>query len=290
MKLYYGLKNLRSINLDSVELRPLTILLGENNVGKSTVLRSFPLLKQTIEANNGISTKWNGKYVDFGDYSTAVKFGQENQGIVFKFGIEDFAVCNELLYYGRQQAGLDTDFEIQMKDRADVSVLLTSDGYQTYRKESIVSIPEHNINLSIRFSKSEKLETALFNGEKLPVAFQNILFRFPHNHLLSQVQLLKPVRENVIFTDILEVGNLFLGEVGKILVSNLDIDANNPSILTESLKILEYPVLDKNSLEKLAKSAPQPFKEFYLKQEKTTRIEFEKFKYNMRNIYCSCNI
>ena len=46
MKLYYGLENLRSIDLPSVELRPLTILLGENNVGKSTVLRSIPLLKQ----------------------------------------------------------------------------------------------------------------------------------------------------------------------------------------------------------------------------------------------------
>ncbi len=269
MKLYYGLKNLRSIDLSSVELRPLTILLGENNVGKSTVLRSIPLLKQTIEANNGVSTMWKGEYVDYGDYSTAVKFDHENDGIAFQFGIENFSVCNELMYYGRQHVGISTDFELFMKDQVNIRVLVANADNKTYRKESCICIPEYNIEFCIRFSGHEKFEGALFNGERLPDALQNLLFRFPNRHLFSYVLPLTSIQDDVIFKDLLEVGHLFLREVGNILTIATGVRPQNAGILKESIRILEYPVLDKNSLTKLAESAIQPFQEFYLKQIKS---------------------
>ena len=36
LKVMYGTENLRSINLPLTELRPVTVLVGKNHVGKST--------------------------------------------------------------------------------------------------------------------------------------------------------------------------------------------------------------------------------------------------------------
>ena len=44
-----GIKNLRSLkNVEQIEIKPITILVGRNSSGKSTFLRIFPLLKQTL--------------------------------------------------------------------------------------------------------------------------------------------------------------------------------------------------------------------------------------------------
>ena len=44
------IQNLRSLK-DSgrIEIRPLVLLVGANSSGKSTFLRTFPLLKQSLE-------------------------------------------------------------------------------------------------------------------------------------------------------------------------------------------------------------------------------------------------
>ena len=49
------LRNLRSFPNDDdapyVDLKPLTVLIGKNSSGKSSFLRSLPLLRQSVEAN-----------------------------------------------------------------------------------------------------------------------------------------------------------------------------------------------------------------------------------------------
>lgn len=53
MRLSYSVKNLRRLtSTPPIEIRPITILLGRNSVGKSTFLRSFPLLRQSVETKS----------------------------------------------------------------------------------------------------------------------------------------------------------------------------------------------------------------------------------------------
>lgn len=69
-----SIKNLRSIQ-DSGELKikPLTILLGKNSSGKSTLLRFFPLMKQTINSRRNEAVLWyNNESVDFGNFDKAI--------------------------------------------------------------------------------------------------------------------------------------------------------------------------------------------------------------------------
>jgi len=76
------LKNFRSfLDTGRVELRPLTVLVGANSSGKSSFLRFFPLLRQTFEAKSASPLLWYGRYVDFGDFSQALRRGAEPKEI-----------------------------------------------------------------------------------------------------------------------------------------------------------------------------------------------------------------
>lgn len=84
----FQIKNLRSIQ-DSgvVELKKITVLVGRNSSGKSTILRALPLLRQSVEQRTKGPILWYGRLVDFGDFRNAVREGDAARGITFGFGV-----------------------------------------------------------------------------------------------------------------------------------------------------------------------------------------------------------
>jgi hypothetical protein len=89
----FRVKNLRSV-ADSgvVELRPITIIVGKNSSGKSTLTRVLPLLKQSVEVSTSGPILWYGDYVDFGSIETALrKSGVEGDSashVSFEFNVD----------------------------------------------------------------------------------------------------------------------------------------------------------------------------------------------------------
>ncbi|HCQ9870041.1 TPA: AAA family ATPase, partial [Acinetobacter baumannii] len=82
------IENIRSLmDTSDIQLKPLTVLVGRNSVGKSTFARIFPLLRQSSEANKKSPILWYGKYVDFGDYETAINKENINNGIALSFNL-----------------------------------------------------------------------------------------------------------------------------------------------------------------------------------------------------------
>src|SRR4051794_23531460 len=66
------LRNLRSfVDTGFVDVKALTILLGTNSSGKSTFLRSFPLVRQSVEERTRGPILWYGRFVDFGSFADA---------------------------------------------------------------------------------------------------------------------------------------------------------------------------------------------------------------------------
>ena len=82
-----GLRSLTDTGF--IDIKPLTILVGENSSGKSTFLRFFPLLKQSFEADTSGPILWSG-FVDFGTYREA-HHNKSTGGINFhfKFHVEE---------------------------------------------------------------------------------------------------------------------------------------------------------------------------------------------------------
>ena len=65
-------KGFRSI-IDSgdIELRPITAVVGKNSSGKSSFVRLFPLIRQTIEDDTSDPMLWYGSLVDFADFNNS---------------------------------------------------------------------------------------------------------------------------------------------------------------------------------------------------------------------------
>lgn len=86
----FRLRNLRTlVDTGFVDVKPLTVLLGTNSSGKSTFLRSFPLVRQSVEERTRGPILWYGRFVDFGSFVDAKsRFNSErfiHVGNRFKF-------------------------------------------------------------------------------------------------------------------------------------------------------------------------------------------------------------
>lgn len=86
------IKNMRCLkDTGIIELPPITILVGENSSGKSTFLRSFPLLKQSFRKRKNGPILWAGDYddyVDFGSFpETITRDGSQDISFRFEFNL-----------------------------------------------------------------------------------------------------------------------------------------------------------------------------------------------------------
>lgn len=82
------LENFRSIeDSGEIKLKPITIFVGKNGVGKSSIMRLFPLIKQSVAVSKRGPILWyseNG--VDFGDFNAVVTHGKKE--VVISFSME----------------------------------------------------------------------------------------------------------------------------------------------------------------------------------------------------------
>lgn len=76
-----NLKNFKSFkNLDNLRIKPITVLCGTNSCGKSSILQSILLLKQTKESrSSNQSVLLNGKYVHLGDIDNVIYGNNANE-------------------------------------------------------------------------------------------------------------------------------------------------------------------------------------------------------------------
>lgn len=88
------LKNFRSLKDTGIQtLSPITLLVGENSSGKSTFLRAFPLIKQSISQRTSGPILWAGDvddYVDFGSFQeTVTNDGSNSISFAFRFNLNN---------------------------------------------------------------------------------------------------------------------------------------------------------------------------------------------------------
>lgn len=87
----FRIHNLRSIeDSGDIRLKPITILVGRNSSGKSTMARIFPLLRQSAEATKRGPILWWGRLVDFGSFDEAVNrySAHKEIGLDFKLSFD----------------------------------------------------------------------------------------------------------------------------------------------------------------------------------------------------------
>ncbi|WP_321425059.1 DUF3696 domain-containing protein [uncultured Bacteroides sp.] len=148
------IENLRSIK-DSgyIDLKNLNILVGMNSSGKSTFLRSFPLLSQSINKSLRGPVSWfDVKSVDFGDYETAKnKFALEEETIRFSFKLTLKDVFRTRNYYRYRYINYYNLYNLTQDKNSniDITLSLNNDSKGTFIDKIIFGLKNFTIDMSV---------------------------------------------------------------------------------------------------------------------------------------------
>lgn len=144
-------ENFRSIE-DSgvVDIAPITAIVGRNSAGKSSFIRLFPLIKQTVEKRIAESMLWYGDYVDFGEFEQVVGKKNKNKPIImsFSFDVEPLG----FLYY---HSVVNSDYRFT----ANVKVAILKNHFEYIK----INIEDQNI--VIQFNEDSTINQIYINGD-----------------------------------------------------------------------------------------------------------------------------
>jgi predicted ATPase len=159
-----GLKSL--VDTGYIEIKPLTVLLGENSSGKSTFLRTFPLFRQSLSSITRGPILWFGSFVDFGSYENVLSKFSETNSISFGFKTQILHnLKNQHSYLSRMFRGLQGDYELEFK--------IKGDSKNKNAEITQLNIIKSDLNCNIEFNKNSKLESLSINGHSFSNDFEN---------------------------------------------------------------------------------------------------------------------
>ena len=297
MKLSYFANNLRRLpKTKPIEIRPITILLGRNSVGKSTFLRSFPLLRQSIETKSSAPVLWYGDYVDFGDFKSAVKNKNEEQIIEFSFDIKDFVYSRVAdRYYYREYYSYPLRREDVEVDHVVVKFGVGQFNENTKLAYICVELPADETSLKIDFCREGHIEIfGILKQHPLADMFADFEFIRPSGALFSELELIekrKEVKKNSrsISDHTIAILSMMKQELSKVVS---DRRTSDTTIRSEAIRILRYSVLDDAALKALSQAGTKVFSKFYegLLQGRNSRVlEFLRSACNLNNLLTVLN-
>lgn len=147
-----GVANFRSFKKKTlIDLKPITVFVGKNSSGKSSLLRTFPLFRQSVEENTTGPILWYGRYVDFGDFDEIRSNGSGNSNINFCFNVtintQKQSRYSPYRYWNipLTEMNLSVDLTVYSKDR------------KTKTREVLITHPDFSISLYIDDNENAKL-------------------------------------------------------------------------------------------------------------------------------------
>jgi hypothetical protein len=156
------IQGLRSIqDSGEVELKPLNILVGTNSSGKSSFLRLFPLLRQSVEKRTRGPILWNGDFVDFESFENSISTAliKEGQSARIKLGFK-FSIPS----INRYAPSLKETGNILIA--AQISIAKGKGQFTSFTDEYVITIDGDNIEFTFDEAgelKSVKSERVLWN-------------------------------------------------------------------------------------------------------------------------------
>lgn len=168
------IKNIRSLkDTGPIKLCPLNVLVGNNSSGKSTFLRTFPLIKQSISKYTNGPILWAGDiddYVDFGSFKETVTDGNEANSIELTFVLEpqQLATLFSPFYYSFP---IKSNFVESTENEISYTIVIHSKGtgYNVGEYVSSTRIVIYNHTLHIEYSPEGKISTILLDGTPFPL-------------------------------------------------------------------------------------------------------------------------
>ena len=159
-----GLRSLKDTG--NIPIKPLTILLGENSSGKSTFLRTFPLLIQSLETNTRGPILWYGPFVDFGQFEDAQSKFADDKKISFSFIFDAEDIVTAMPQQMASYTGL-SDGELTVR------FSLVNDERDNSTRVASFEIDYNDNKISVELNKSNKIESCVSKGIDLTDVFSD---------------------------------------------------------------------------------------------------------------------
>lgn len=224
------LLNFRNIEDSTpIELKPLTFFVGKNGAGKSSFLRLFPLLKQSLsEPRRGPLLWYTENGVDFGDFKTTVLKGESTMGIGFDIVVSDNKNKRTTLRILMRIEAEKGDEQYDYVSALDISYKDVKINIDFHNEKAVVNINGVDMGEQIYFVQSYSLFPSVFpknreSDEKVVGEVLDIIYRNDNNYYRSAYEFIYMSFEE--FSKLVEgkeirynIKNLF----GRIVCMNLE--------------------------------------------------------------------
>lgn len=157
-------ENYRSFQKLDVDLAPITLFVGPNNSGKSSVISIVRLLSQTIESNDpNVRLLLNGSLGDFGTYKDLIHDNQTKKHLKLSFSIDS---SNRDIYFGNNKN--DVEFTLTYKYRSAIKEVIL---------KNLISRSDKQHNLTAEFNEdSERFQLRKVGNKLIPPSTANSTF------------------------------------------------------------------------------------------------------------------
>lgn len=188
-----GFSNYKAFDKDSFELKPITILLGANSSGKSSLLQLILLIKQTIniEGSYESALKLNGKYIGLGEIENIFKNRNTDKDLTLAFGIDSKRISIQFNELSRMKRNIETEiidlyFEFLKIEQ------LTSNSKTEFDKLGIIrfsdNISHENILQIVKEIKRIKRKYKDFDFNKITLGDDKVFKRLQRENIQYQVK------------------------------------------------------------------------------------------------------
>ena len=256
-----SVKNFRSIKESgNIEFPKLTLLLGENSIGKSSFLRMFPLLKQSISHSRTEPILWyTPDYVDFGSYNETRSHGTKgSSGIEFDFELEfnkNFLTQVDQLgrfinTLFRSKLENEDDFELYTSLKKDNEIQEYFNKYNPSKKNNdislnvaikvfsksvtyTISVLDHNVSIKHHFNENDAhKDVVTIDKVNIGNYFNFKLIPLESKQLIPEIDLLNIVMNSDSTND-----ESLSRQSNKEIVSSLLFGTTNKDIETENNEV-----------------------------------------------------
>jgi predicted ATPase len=114
--------NFKAFQHASIELKPLTLLLGENNSGKSSILAALRMLSQSAQiADNSVPVVFDGPFGDFGSFRDVVHNNHRGRAFSISATVDAHrALTRRSLYSDVSTYSINTEFKFRTQRRETI--------------------------------------------------------------------------------------------------------------------------------------------------------------------------
>lgn len=168
----FSFENYKAFEKGEIEIKPITILLGANSVGKSSIIQLLLLLQQTANANKGYTSalKLNGNFVNLGENINIFRGKEDDKPLILSFDFID-----EHLYRRLKKTFLDQ---------------FVNDVVHSY------------YNIQIDFFYNKQSLKSNYHRKISDIFDDNDFFEHPEKEMMSLIK--KSIEQRNVFVDLLD--------------------------------------------------------------------------------------